>query len=326
MTKESFKALFSERYKKISQNILKDEPERVLIAQEVGALLWDARQAESVILAGMTAVLRQNTTIDSLEKWEECFLEEALDIIFHPELFTKSKTQKAGDKLKTPSREASDIAAALLTVDLRRQLERHIRCNDSISKFEGLTLPLYRVGKKPFSPYESQQELEYVFTEYHERLIRLWRSPISENFKFYLDMAMERCCSEPFFTYNERPVYCIHGNLSGELDAKVLHMLFRAGFYYYWDKKTDNLYVSSRKSWKRDLAKLMTAWVSVSPELDITLSQSVKFDSCDWHIEPVHSYEWDKVLERQAFQKLISSCDVLKLIRTLRANKKIADK
>lgn len=203
MTTGTFKALLSDRYQKMSAWIFKNEPNQALFAQEVATMLRDVRQPEMVILAGMAAASKDEEIINSLEVWEKEMVNDALAIIEHPEQFKEAKIKETDTELKTPSREASDIAAALLTVTLREQLERDIRNNESLSGPETFALP----------------------------------------------------------------------------------------FYCYWDQKADIFYVSCRRSWRESLARFIAYLSSACPKLQITLSKTVKLTDCDWHIEPVHSYE-----------------------------------
>lgn len=317
MTKGTFKALLSERYQNISAAILKAQPDKALLAQEVAAMLREARQAETVILAGMVAATLDDQLINSLESWEKTMADEAVDIFLHPEHFKMEKIEKGDESLKTPSREASDIAACLLTVTLRQQLERDIRNSENSSGPESFGLPFYSIGKSRPSPYEAEQRLEEVFNVYHDRLLRLWQSPLAQNLHAYLHQAMWRCGSEPAFTYNERPVFAIRGGRSKGVEAKAVHIISRAGFYCYWDKKADILYVSCRRSWSEALSRFMAFLTSACPNLQITRSRTVKFTDCDWHVEPVHSYEWVKVYERQKFQQLIASPYLLNPFKVL---------
>ena len=317
MTTGTFKALLSDRYQKMSARIWESEPNQALFAQEVAAMLREARQPEMVILAGMAAATKDEERINSLEFWEKEMANDALALIGHPEKFKKAKNEEMDTELKTPSREASDIAAALLTVTLREQLERDIRNSESLSGPESFALPFYSIGKSCASPFEARQQLETVFNEYHLRYLRLWPSPIAQNLYAYLDQAMKRCAVEPEFTQNERPVYAMVGNRSAGREAKAIHILSRAGFYCYWDQKADIFYVSCRRSWREPLARFMAYLSSACPKLQITLSKTVKFIDCDWHVEPVHSYEWFKVFERQKFQHLIASPYVLNPFKVL---------
>lgn len=317
MTTGTFKALLSDRYQKMSAQIWKGEPNQALLSQEVAAMLREARQPEMVILSGMAAASKDEALMNSLEVWEKEMANDALAIISHPEQFKKAKNDETDPELKTPSREASDIAAALLTVTLRRQLERDIRNSESLSGPKSFALPFYSIGKSCSSLFEARQQLEAVFNDYHERYLRLWQSPIAQNLYDYLDQAMKRCSVEPGFTQNERPVYAIVGNRSAGREAKAIHILSRAGFYCYWDQKADIFYVSCRRSWREPLARFMAYLSSACPKLQITLSKTVKFTDCDWHVEPVHSYEWFKVFERQKFQQLIASPYVLNPFKIL---------
>lgn len=148
MTTGTFKALLSDRYQKMSAWIFTNEPNQALFAQEVATMLRDVRQPEMVILAGMAAASKDEEIINSLEVWEKEMVNDALAIIEHPEQFKEAKIKETDTELKTPSREASDIAAALLTVTLREQLERDIRNNESLSGPETFALPFYQRFRK----------------------------------------------------------------------------------------------------------------------------------------------------------------------------------
>ena len=85
MTTGTFKALLSDRYQKMSTRIFKGKPNQVLFAQEVAAMLREARQPEMVILAGMAAATKDEKLINSLEVGEKEMVNNALAIIEHPE-------------------------------------------------------------------------------------------------------------------------------------------------------------------------------------------------------------------------------------------------
>ena len=317
MCNESFKALLSNRYKAVSDAIFNAKPERVLFVQEVAAVLWEARQPESVILAAM-AVASREEMLGYLENWEKGMANEAMEILANPEFFTEEGNLTQNHELKMPSREASDIVASILLVTLRRQLERNIRNEENSQEPMPFALPFFSIFKSASSPFEAEKELENVFCQYEKRLKRIWKSPIAQDLRSCLQSAMKRCHCEPLFSYDERPVYLIQGDMSKGRGAQILKVIKRAGFYVCRADGDTGFYVSCRNDWSEALGRFMTCVASAcSSELHVTLSQTIKFTSREWHIEPVHSYEWAKVFERQKIQQVIASPDVLNFLKEI---------
>ena len=317
MCNESFKALLSTRYKAVSDAIFNAKPERVLFVQEVAAVLWEARQPESVILAAM-AVASREEMLGYLENWEKGMANEAMEILANPEFFTEEGNLTQNHELKMPSREASDIVASILLVTLRRQLERNIRNEENSQEPMPFALPFFSIFKSASSPFEAEKELENIFCQYEKRLKRIWKSPIAQDLRSCLQSAMKRCHCEPLFSYDERPVYLIQGDMSKGRGAQILKVIKRAGFYVCRADGDTGFYVSCRNDWSEALGRFMTCVASAcSSELHVTLSQTIKFTSREWHIEPVHSYEWAKVFERQKIQQVIASPDVLNFLKEI---------
>lgn len=317
MCNESFKALLSNRYKAVSDAIFNAKPERVLFVQEVAAVLWEARQPESVILAAM-AVASREEMLGYLENWEKGMANEAMEILANPEFFTEEGNLTQNHELKMPSREASDIVASILLVTLRRQLERNIRNEENSQEPMPFALPFFSIFKSASSPFEAEKELENIFCQYEKRLKRIWKSPIAQDLRSCLQSAMKRCHCEPLFSYDERPVYLIQGDMSKGRGAQILKVIKRAGFYVCRADGDTGFYVSCRNDWSEALGRFMTCVASAcSSELHVTLSQTIKFTSREWHIEPVHSYEWAKVFERQKIQQVIASPDVLNFLKEI---------
>lgn len=317
MRNESYKALLSGRYKELSDAIFSTKPERVLFVQEVAAVLREARQPESLILSAM-AVASCKEMLVYLEKWEKDMANEAMEILANPLLFMEKRNQTQNHELKIPSREASDIAASILLVTLRRQLERNIRNENNSQEPLPFALPFFSISKSASSPFDAEKELENVFYEYEKRLKRLWKSPIAQDLRSYMLCAMKRCHSEPLFSHDERPVYCIQGDMSKGRGAQILKLIKRAGFYVCRTDDGTGYFVSCRNDWSEPLGRFMTcvATTCVS-ELHVTLSQTVSFTSCEWNVEPVHSFEWAKVFERQKIQQVIASRFILNPLKEL---------
>lgn len=317
MCNESFKALLSNRYKAVSDAIFNTKPERVLFVQEVAAVLWEARQPESVILAAM-AVASCEEMLTYLENWEKGMANEAMEILANPEFFTEEGNQTQNHELKIPSREASDIVASILLVTLRRQLERNIRNEENSQEPMPFALPFFSISKSSASPFEAEKELENVFCKYEKRLKRIWKSPIAQDLRSCMLSAMKRCHCEPPFWHDERPVYLIQGDMSKGRGAHILKVIKRAGFYVCRAEGDTGYYVSCRNDWSEALGRFMTCVATAcSSEMHVTLSQTVKFTSREWHIEPVHSYEWAKVFERQKIQQVIASRLVMNPLKKL---------
>lgn len=317
MCDESFKALLSDRYKAVSDAVFNTKPERVLFVQEVTAVLWEARQPESVILAAM-AVASCEEMLTYLENWEKGMANEAMEILANPEFFTEEENPTQNHELKIPSREASDIAASILLVTLRRQLERNIRNEENSREPTPFALPFFSISKSSASPFEAEKELENIFCQYEKRLKRIWKSPIAQDLQSCMLSAMKRCHCEPPFLHDERPVYLIQGDMSKGRCAQILKVIKRAGFYVCRADGDTGYYVSCRNDWSEALGRFMTCVATAfSSELQVTLSQTIKFTTREWHIEPVHSYEWAKVFERQKIQQVIASPDVLNPLEKL---------
>ena len=317
MCNESFKALLSDRYKAVSDAIFNVKPERVLFVQEVAAVLWEARLPESVILAAM-AVASREEMLAFLENWEKGIANEAMEILANPEFFTEEGNPSQNHELKIPSREASDIVASILLVTLRRQLERNI-CNEENSQEPmPFAVPFLSISKSASSPFEAEKELENVFCQYEKRLKRIWKSPIAQDLRSCMLSAMKLCHCEPPFSHDERPVYFIEGDMSKGRGAQILKVIKQAGFYVCRADGDTGFYVSCRNDWSEALGRFMTCVATAcSSELHVTLSQTIKFTSREWHIEPVHSYEWAKVFERQKIQQVIASRLVMNPLKEL---------
>lgn len=179
-------------------------------------------------------------------------------------------------------------------------------------------LPFFSISKSASSPFEAEKELENVFCQYEKRLKRIWKSPIAQNLRSCLQSAMKRCHCEPPFLYDERPVYFIQGDMSKGRGAQILKVIKRAGFYVCRADDGTSYYISSRNDWSEALGRFMTCVATAcSSELHVTLSQTIKFTSREWHIEPVHSYECAKVFERQKIQQVISSHFVMDPLKEL---------
>lgn len=317
MCNESFKALLSDRYKAVSDAVFSTKPERVLFVQEVAAVLWEARQPESIILAAM-AVASCDEMLTYLENWEKDIANEAMEILANPEFFIEEKNQTQNHELKIPSREASDIVASILLVRLRRQLERNIRNEENSQEPMPFALPFFSISKSASSPFDAEKDLENVFCQYEKRRKRIWKSPIAQDLRSCMVCAMKRCHCEPPFSYDERPVYLIQGDISKGVGAQILKVIKQAGFYVCRADGDIGYYVSCRNDWSEALGRFMTCVATAcSSELQVTLSQTIKFTSCEWHIEPIHSYEWAKVFERQKIQQVIASPDVLNLLKEI---------
>lgn len=317
MCNESFKALLSDRYKAVSDAIFNVKPERVLFVQEVAAVLWEARLPESVILAAM-AVASREEMLAFLENWEKGIANEAMEILANPEFFTEEGNPSQNHELKIPSREASDIVASILLVTLRRQLERNIRNEENSQEPMPFAVPFLSISKSASSPFEAEKELENVFCQYEKRLKRIWKSPIAQDLRSCMLSAMKLCHCEPPFSHDERPVYFIEGDMSKGRGAQILKVIKQAGFYVCRADGDTGFYVSCRNDWSEALGRFMTCVATAcSSELHVTLSQTIKFISREWHIEPVHSYEWAKVFERQKIQQVIASRLVMNPLKEL---------